>query len=197
MRRACAAVLLLGLIIAEPRRGACAGSLALSSPAFGPGAAIPRRHTCDGEDLSPPLAWTGVPEAPRAFALIVDDPDAPAGTWTHWVLYDLPSTTTSLPGSIAGRDTLAGGGEQGANDFRRTGWGGPCPPLGKPHRYRFHLYALDAPTGLAPGARRSEVLAAIRGHVIGEAELDGTYQRSEAKVGRYLPGNALEVLDWS
>ncbi len=149
----------------------------LSSPAFPPGGRIPRDHTCDGADRSPPLVWDGVPQGTRAFALICDDPDAPAGTWVHWVLYDLPGSTTSLAEGVPPGETVLGGAHHGVNDFRRTGYGGPCPPPGKPHRYFFRLYALDAPTGLPPRATKAKVLDAIAGHVRGQAELIGVYGR--------------------
>jgi Raf kinase inhibitor-like YbhB/YbcL family protein len=152
-------------------------AFSLSSSAFEQGAAIPRRHTCDAGDESPPLAWHDSPSGTKAFALVVDDPDAPAGTWVHWVLYDLPGSTQELPAHVSGAETLPGGGRQGVNDFRRTGYGGPCPPPGKPHRYAFHLYALDAPAGLPARATKAQLLAAIQGHVLGTAELTGTYQR--------------------
>ena len=149
----------------------------LSSSAFKAGAEIPKKHTCDGADQSPALSWSGAPAAAKGFALIADDPDAPVGTWVHWVAYDLPSTATELPENVPPDDTLAGGGKQGRNDFRKTGYGGPCPPPGKPHRYFFKLYALDAPTGLKARATKADVLRAIEGHVLGQAELMGTYKR--------------------
>jgi Raf kinase inhibitor-like YbhB/YbcL family protein len=153
----------------------------LTSPAFTEAAAIPARYTCDGADVSPPLAWSGAPAGTAAFAVIADDPDAPAGTWVHWVLYDLPAGTSRLPENVPKTDTLPafGGARQGRNDFRRTGYGGPCPPPGPAHRYFFKLYALDAPLGLPPGARKQEVEAAMQGHVLGVAQLVGTYARAK------------------
>ena len=112
----------------------------------------------------------------KSFALIVDDPDAPAGTWVHWVVYDLPVETTGLSAGVARDDTLPNGGKQGVNDFHKVGYNGPCPPPGAPHRYFFKLYALDAPTGLRPRAAKAEVLGAIAGHVLAHAELIGTYK---------------------
>lgn len=152
-------------------------TMTLSSSAFKTGAEIPRRHTCEGADLSPALAWDGATAGTKSFTLIADDPDAPVGTWVHWVVYDLPADTSKLPEGLPTTDTLSGGGKQGINDFRKTGYGGPCPPPGKPHRYFFKLYALDAPTNLKPRATKADVLRAIEGHVLAQAELMGTYRR--------------------
>jgi Raf kinase inhibitor-like YbhB/YbcL family protein len=152
-------------------------TFALTSSAFEQGKEIPRQHTCEGKDISPPLRWTGAPGAAKSFALIADDPDAPVGTWVHWVLYDLPGSASELPESIPTTETLPSGARQGLNDFRKVGYGGPCPPPGKPHRYFFKLYALDAPTGLQPRANKGDVLKAVEGHVLGQAELMGTYRR--------------------
>ncbi len=149
----------------------------LSSPAFNPGAEIPKQFTCEGADVSPPLSWSGFPSRTKGFALIADDPDAPVGTWVHWVLYDLPADTTQLPPAVPTDETLRSGAQQGVNDFRKVGYGGPCPPPGKPHRYFFKLYALDAPTGLKPRATKAQVLRAIEGHTLAQAELSGTYKR--------------------
>ena len=149
----------------------------LSSPAFKSGDEIPKQYTCDGADLSPPLTWSDTPPGTQRFALILDDPDAPAGTWVHWVLYDLPANLTKLPEGVPADETLANGGTHGINDFRRVGHGGPCPPPGKPHRYFFRLYALDAPINLKPRATKADVLRAIQGHVLAQAELMGTYKR--------------------
>ena len=152
-------------------------SLTLSSSSFSSGGEIARKFTCDGEDVSPQISWSGAPYGTQAFALIADDPDAPAGTWTHWVLYDLPATTTNLNEGLAKSEQLPDGSKQGRNDFRKIGYNGPCPPAGKPHRYFFRLYALDAPTGLPPRATKAKVLDAIAGHVRGQAELIGVYGR--------------------
>jgi hypothetical protein len=149
----------------------------LKSAAFENGQSIPRKHTCDGPDLSPPLAWSGVPEGTHAMALIVDDPDAPTGTWVHWVLYDLPGETRSLSEGVLPTETLPRGGAQGRNDFGRIGYGGPCPPPGRPHRYFFKLYALDARVNLAPGAGKGSLLKAMEGHIKAEAQLMGIYAR--------------------
>jgi Raf kinase inhibitor-like YbhB/YbcL family protein len=154
-------------------------ALVLTSPAFREGAAIPAEHTCDGADASPHLAWTGAPPGTVTLALIADDPDAPAGTWVHWVLYNLPGDRAELPEGVAKTDRLPqlGGALQGKNDFRRVGYGGPCPPPGRPHSYYFKLYALNAALPLHAGATKQEVERAMAGHVIGEARLMGTYAR--------------------
>jgi hypothetical protein len=152
-------------------------AMELRSGAFDHGKTIPRKHTCDGPDLSPPLEWSGVPAGAQSFALICDDPDAPMGTWVHWVLYDLPADTRSLQEGVPTTETLPRGGAQGRNDFGRIGYGGPCPPPGRPHRYFFKLYALDARVNLAPGATKEELVRAMKGHVLDQAELMGTYGR--------------------
>jgi hypothetical protein len=156
-------------------------ALALTSSAFAHNGAIPRRYTCDGDDVSPPLAWSGVPQGTRSLALIVDDPDAPDPrapqmTWVHWVLYDMPPSTTDLPEGLASRD-LPAGTREGINDWKRTGYGGPCPPRGR-HRYFHKLYALDAVLGGLGKITKSRLEAAMQGHVLAQAELVGTYDRS-------------------
>jgi len=156
-------------------------ALRLESSAFAAEGEIPARHTCDGEDLSPPLSWTGVPEGAKSLVLIVDDPDAPPGTWVHWVLYDLPADTSALPAGVPERERLDSGAAHGrcwgVNSFSRIGYHGPCPPAGSPHRYFFKLYALDALLGLAPRATKPEVERAMKGHVMAQAEIVGTYRR--------------------
>ena len=155
-------------------------AFALSSTAFKDGAAIPVKHTCDGADVSPPLAWSGAPPGTRTFALIADDPDAPAGTWVHWVLYNLPATVSELPENVAKVETHdLGGARQGRTDFRRPGYCGPCPPPGPAHRYFFKLYALDALLNLKAGAQKKDVEAAMQGHVLGTTQLMGTYARQK------------------
>jgi hypothetical protein len=147
----------------------------LFSRAFAPGATIPTRHTCDGEDLSPPLAWTDAPEGTRAFALIVDDPDAPGRTWVHWIAWDLDASARALPEGIP---ATASTPRQGMNDFRKHGYGGPCPPRGRgAHRYFFRLYALDRPLSLPPSTTRAELDAAMAGRVLATGELMGKYGR--------------------
>jgi Raf kinase inhibitor-like YbhB/YbcL family protein len=149
----------------------------LTSTAVTPGQPIPTKYTGDGPDHSPPLAWSDVPAGVQSFALIADDPDAPRGTWVHWVLYNLPADADSLAQAVPPTKTLANGACQGTNDFGRLGYGGPAPPRGKPHRYFFKLYALDALLQLAPGATKAQLEAAMRGHIVAQAELMGTYQR--------------------
>jgi Raf kinase inhibitor-like YbhB/YbcL family protein len=146
------------------------------SPAFAEGSMIPGRHTCDAENVSPPLQWTGMPPGAETLALIVDDPDAPAGTWIHWVVFDLPAAATGLPEGVAAGPTLEGGGAQGITSFHRAGYGGPCPPIGT-HRYYFRLYALDASLSLGSDATAADVQAAMKGHVLAEATLMGRYRR--------------------
>jgi Raf kinase inhibitor-like YbhB/YbcL family protein len=148
----------------------------LKSRVFSEGGMIPAQYTCDGEDLSPHLSWSGAPEGTRSFAVICEDPDAPAGTWVHWVLYDLPPAATELPDQVAPEGSPSVGGSQGTNDFKRIGYGGPCPPGGT-HRYFFRLYALDRMTGLPPGATRKQAVQAMEGHVLAEARLMGRYRR--------------------
>ena len=136
------------------------------------------KSTCDGADVSPPLAWSGAPAGTQTFALIADDPDAPAGTWVHWVLYNLPAATSQLPENVAKVESLdLGGARQGRNDFRHPGYGGPCPPPGSTHRYFFRLYALDASLQLKSGVQKKDVEAAMQGHILGSAQLMGTYAR--------------------
>lgn len=154
-------------------------SLTFSSSAFTHNDTIPRHYTCDGEDISPPLAWSGLPEGTQSLALIVDDPDAPDPkapkmTWVHWVLYNIPADTTGLPEGV---NALPGDTKEGLNDWKRTGYGGPCPPIGR-HRYFHKLYALD---GVLPDLGRptkAQVEKAMQGHILGQVELVGTYQRS-------------------
>jgi Raf kinase inhibitor-like YbhB/YbcL family protein len=149
----------------------------LTSAAFQQGAEIPRKHTCDGSDLSPPLRWANLPAGTKAFAFIVDDPDAPGGTWVHWVIYDLPPDAKELAEGTAKTETLPNGAKNGVNDFRKVGYGGPCPPPGPPHRYYFKLYALDALTNLKPRATKQQLLDAMKGRVLDQAELMGRYKR--------------------
>jgi Raf kinase inhibitor-like YbhB/YbcL family protein len=152
-------------------------SFEIASTAFSNGGMIPKKFTCDGADLSPPLRWTRAPAATQSFALIVDDPDAPAGTWVHWVLYNLPANTTELPEGTEKQEQLSDRALQGRNDFRRIGYGGPCPPRGAPHRYYFKLYALDTKLTLKAGSAKPELERAMKSHVVGEAELMGRYGR--------------------
>jgi Raf kinase inhibitor-like YbhB/YbcL family protein len=162
---------------AEGKNGGTPMSFELKSSAFEANQTIPRKHTCEGPDVSPPLEWSAVPDGTAALALIVDDPDAPVGAWVHWVIYDLPAQSRNLPEGIPTLETLEGGAKQGVNDFRRVGYGGPCPPPGAPHRYFFKLYALDKQLGLRPRATKQQVVDAMKGHILGEAQLIGVYKR--------------------
>lgn len=163
-----------GVGVAAKQEG---GALQVTTSAFEAGATIPRQHTADGEDLSPPLAWQGAPAGTASFALLCDDPDAPRGTWVHWVLYDLDPGVTTLGAGVPTTPGVAGGGSQGKNDFGKIGYGGPSPPKGPAHRYFFRVLALDRKLGLAPGATMREVLAAAEGHVLARGELMGRYGR--------------------
>jgi len=149
----------------------------LTSTAFPPGGSIPRRHTCDGDDVSPPLAWKDVPPGTKSLALVCDDPDAPAGTWVHWVVWAVPASASGLPEGVPPSATLPDGSRQGRNDFKRTGWGGPCPPRGGPHRYFFRLSAVDRTIDLPAGATRAELDRTLEGHTLGRTELMGRYAR--------------------
>jgi len=151
--------------------------LKITSTAFKEGEAIPRGYTCDGANVSPPLEWAGVPKSAKTIAIIADDPDAPAGTWVHWVFYNLPADGLGLVENTPQTETLNGGGVQGKNDFDKIGYGGPCPPSGT-HRYFFKFYALDGELTLKPGATKDEVEKAMAGHIVGQAQLMGTYRRS-------------------
>jgi hypothetical protein len=149
----------------------------LTTTAFAEGQPIPRRHAFEDQDLSPALQWSGVPADAKSLALICDDPDAPMGTWVHWVIYDLPPDITGLAEGLSKAPELANGAKQGVNDYKRIGYGGPCPPPGKPHRYFFKLYALDAKLELQSGLTKKDLLKAMENHVLAEGQLMGTFQR--------------------
>ncbi len=149
----------------------------LSSPAFASGAAIPQQFSCQGADVSPELQWTDPPAGTAAFALIMDDPDAPSGTWVHWVVWNIPAGEHGTEQSFPRQDQLPNGTRQGRNSFRKIGYNGPCPPPGKTHRYFFRVYALRTEMELPPGATRGELDEALKGHVLGHAEYMGTYRR--------------------
>jgi len=152
-------------------------SFALKATAFTDGGGIPKKYTCDGADVSPALNWNNAPAGTQSFALIADDPDAPVGTWTHWIIWNIPASATALPESVPKVGDAADGARQGRNDFKRIGYGGPCPPPGKPHRYFFKLYALDARLDVKAGAGRNDLERAMKGHVLSQTELMGTYGR--------------------
>jgi Raf kinase inhibitor-like YbhB/YbcL family protein len=154
-----------------PKPASPAAALAVTSPAFAEGERIPQQYTCDGENLSPPLAWSGVPAEAKSLVLIADDPDAPIGTWVHWVTYDLPPELTGL------EEATAELGTAGTSSFNQPGYGGPCPPSGM-HRYFFKVYALDTRLELAAGAHKAAVEKAMQGHVLAQGQLMGTYQRA-------------------
>jgi len=180
------ACILAGLLLPVPLDLAAAQTMAkgasnmpftLQSSDFANGADIPRAFTCDGEDRSPALSWSGAPDATKAFALIADDPDAPAGTWVHWTIFNIPAKAQSLPAGIEKKEQLADGAKQGRNDFRKIGYGGPCPPPGKPHRYFFKLYALGSEVNLQAGTTKSDLEQAMAKQILGKAELMGRYKR--------------------
>lgn len=148
----------------------------VSSSAFQHEGTIPPKYTCDGEDVSPPLAWSGLPDEAKSLVLINDDPDAPVGTWVHWVVYDLPPDSSGLPEAVPAEETLESRAKQGRNSWGRIGYGGPCPPSGT-HRYFFKLYALDTQLGLPPGKTKEDVEQAMEGHIVAQGELMGRYSR--------------------
>ena len=165
----------------DTKKGDVTMTMMISSPAFANNQEIPKRYTCDGEDISPALAFSGFPEGTKSLVLIVDDPDAPDPaapkmTWVHWVLYNMPPDATGLGEGLKAKD-LPKGTKQGLNDWKRTGYGGPCPPIGR-HRYFHKLYALDALLPDLGKATKAEIEKAMEGHILGKAELVGTYQRA-------------------
>jgi hypothetical protein len=168
-------------VIVLPQQGETMDNVVLDSSAFEPNGAIPAKYTCEGEDVSPALTWSGVPGGTKSLALIVDDPDAPDPaapkmTWVHWVLFNVPPSVTGLPEAV-GASSLPSGTREGLNDWKRTGYGGPCPPIGR-HRYFFKLYALDTELGDLDEPTKVQLEKAMAGHILGEAQLVGTYQKS-------------------
>jgi Raf kinase inhibitor-like YbhB/YbcL family protein len=153
-------------------------TIQLTSPAFSEGGTIPKIYTCDADNVSPALSWSGIPKETKSIALIVDDPDAPAGTFVHWVIYDIPPTRLDLPQGIDKTGIVTDIGTQGNNDFRKLGYGGPCPPKGPAHRYFFKLYALDIKLNLKSGATKPDLEKAMRGHILAHGQLIGKYSRS-------------------
>ncbi len=160
-----------------PRDESPVKRLSLTSAAFRDGEPIPVGHTCDGDDQSPPLAWTGIPVETRTFALICEDPDAPRGIWLHWLLWNLRADAVELAPGVPPSPELPSGTRQGLNDSGDLGYAGPCPPKGKPHRYYFRLFALDTALNLPPGVNRSDLESAMAGHVLAEGTIMGTYER--------------------
>jgi Raf kinase inhibitor-like YbhB/YbcL family protein len=160
-----------------PNSGGTKMAFELTCSAFKNGDSIPAKYTGDSADISPPLKWTAPPPATKSFALICDDPDAPMGTWVHWVVYNIPPTMLEFAEAMPKDATLPSGIRQGRTDFGSTGYGGPAPPKGKPHRYYFKLYALDNTIDLKPGATKAELEKAIKGKILAEATLMGKYQR--------------------
>ena len=171
---------LAGLIILSlglPAHLFAQSQLTLTSPAFASGAAIPAEFTCKGADRSPELSWSGAPKSTVTYALIVDDPDAPGGTFFHWVAYNIPANKTSLPAGVPQGAEIPGGGKQGMNSFGHLGYNGPCPPPGKTHHYRFHLYALDSELNIGDKADAAAIQSGFKGHVLADTELTGTFER--------------------
>jgi len=152
-------------------------SLTLTTSAFASGASIPAVYTCKGADVSPALDWSGAPAHTASFAVVMDDPDAPAGTWVHWVMWNLPPSTHLLPQGVAKHEQLPDGSHQGRNSFGKIGYNGPCPPAGQTHRYFFRVYALDSKLKLAAGADRSGLDDAMQGHVLAQGEYMGTFHK--------------------
>jgi Raf kinase inhibitor-like YbhB/YbcL family protein len=169
-------VCLIGVQATQMGKEGYTMKLEIKSTAFKEGGFIPKKYTCDGSDISPPLLWTQPPDGTKSLVLICDDPDAPMGTWVHWVLYGLSPDTLELPEGVPDKKEVIGGSKQGTNDFRRIGYGGPCPPGGT-HRYFFKLYAIDSELDLSAGATKKEVLRAIEGHILAEGQLMGRYSR--------------------
>jgi Raf kinase inhibitor-like YbhB/YbcL family protein len=162
--------------ISDPLAMEDAMTLELTSPAFAQGQPIPVKYTCKGEDISPALAWGDPPAGTQSFALIMDDPDAPVGTWVHWVLFNIPASARGLPEAFPADASLPDGSLSGKNSWGRTGYGGPCPPSGT-HRYFFKLYALDETLAINPGADKGELEKAMVGHILASAELMGTFSK--------------------
>jgi Raf kinase inhibitor-like YbhB/YbcL family protein len=153
-------------------------TIKVTSTAFQEGGMIPQQYTCDGANISPPLSWTGVPGGVKTLALITDDPDAPKGVFTHWVLFNLPASSRELPENVPAQERLPDDAKQGTNSFKKIGYGGPCPPSGdEAHRYFFKLYALDTELALDAGATKEQLLKAMDGHIVAEGQLMGRYKR--------------------
>jgi Raf kinase inhibitor-like YbhB/YbcL family protein len=172
-------LLFSGQVFSRPMttaKGDTAMNITVSSTAFKEGEAIPKKFSCDGDNVSPQLEWSGIPAGTKSIALIVDDPDAPRGTWVHWVLFNLPADTKGLSENVPRHSTLKNGARQGMNDSRELGYDGPCPPGGT-HRYYFKVYALDTMLALETGSTKAQLLKAMEKHILGEGQLMGTYKR--------------------
>jgi Raf kinase inhibitor-like YbhB/YbcL family protein len=179
-RRMLLALVCSAPFLVTPVLAAGMASLDLQSSAFAPNATVPAPYVCTdagGTDKSPPLTWSGVPIGAKTLALVVRDPDAPSGSFVHWVVYNLPGNSAKLDADVPRTDTIAEGGDQGVNGFGDIGYHGPCPPPGKPHHYHFHLYALDTKLELKPGATADDVEQAAKGHALAEADLVGIFER--------------------
>jgi Raf kinase inhibitor-like YbhB/YbcL family protein len=159
--------------------GGAAMAMEIKSPAFVDNAEVPRKYSCQGENVSPPLSWNGAPAGTKSFCLINDDPDAPAGTWLHWTIFNMPADKKELKEAegIPGQEQLSDGSKQGMTDSGQAGYGGPCPPPGKYHRYFFKLYALDVMLDLPAGASKAEIEQAMEGHILAQAQMVGRYKR--------------------
>lgn len=170
-------MLALLFLISILSTGGDAMALMIKSPTFNDGDMMPAKYTCKGEDVSPPLFWEHPPDGAESFALICDDPDAPGGMWSHWVVYNILKGTDRLPEGVPPYDEIEDGAKQGVNDFRKVGYGGPCPPPGPPHRYFFRLYAFDKILEVESGLTREQLLKAMDGHIIEEAEIKAKFKR--------------------
>lgn len=170
-------ILLAVFLVSLVFRGGEVMALEIKSTVFNDGDSMDAKYTCKGVDVSPQLSWSEIPEGTQSFALICDDPDAPFMTWVHWVIYDIPADVTSLSEAVSEDETLPNGAKQGRNDFRKIGYGGPCPPPGGPHRYFFKLYALDTMLNLEPGMTKKALLKAMEGHIIEETQIIGKFKR--------------------
>jgi Raf kinase inhibitor-like YbhB/YbcL family protein len=173
----CALLAVAGAAAQIQPKGASAMAFAVRSTDFANGSEIPRAFTCDGEDRSPALEWSEAPAGTKTFALIADDPDAPMGTWVHWVIFNIPASAKALPGAVEKKEQLSDGTRQGQNSSHKIGYYGPCPPPGKAHRYFFKLYALGTELTLPAGAGKSDLERAMEGHILGRAEWMGRYKR--------------------
>lgn len=173
------ALSVVGLRAAAAPTGSAPHPLTVTTPAFVSGQPIPAKFTCAGADVSPRLRWSAVPDGTKSIAVICHDVDAPGGSWTHWVIYNLPARTTALPEHVPTTPTLGNGARQGLNDFKRMGYAGPCPPAGKAHHYHFTVYALDTVLPLAPGATREQLLHAMAGHLLASGDLVGVVHKKE------------------